>query len=99
MAKVKAKTKVEIKGTLMAAMEEEIENVLDWEDQATSVTLTDIEEKVLALRQRMSERVVSELVQARVARLETAVPPRAASGQRLHRKGKKTAPARRGSGS
>ena len=83
----------------MAMMEQEIESLLDWESQATTVTLTDIEEKVLAMRQRLSEHVASELAQARVERLETAttIPISAASGERLHRKGKKTGPARRGS--
>ena len=94
-----AKTKAELKAELMVVMEQEVERLLDWESQTTTVTLTDIEEKVLAMRRRVSERLASELAQRRVERLETAIPTQVASGARLHRKGKKTGPARRGSGS
>lgn len=95
------KTKAERKAELLAEMEQEIDRLLEWESQAAKVTLTDIEEQVLATRRRLSERLASELAQARAGRLETARATRAAEGSegsRLHRKGKKNAPVRRASG-
>jgi len=82
----------------MAAMEQEIDRLLDWESQATKVTMTDIEDQVLAMRRRLSEETASELAQAQVERMETVVPSNAATGKRLHRKGKKTGSAKRVSG-
>lgn len=90
------KTKAEIRAELMAEMAQEIDSLLDWESQTATVTLTDIEEKVLVMRRRLSERVASALAQARVARLERTIPTNAA-GERLHRKGKKRGRARHGS--
>ena len=58
--------------------------MLDWESQATKVTLTDIEDQVLAMRRRLSEETASELAQAQVERMETVVPSNAATGKRLH---------------
>ena len=95
------KTKAERKAELMAALEQEIDHLMDWESHATKVTMTDIEDQVLAARRRISERLASDLAQARVERVETALPSpaRSAGDARLQRKGKKTAPARRASGS
>jgi hypothetical protein len=92
------KTRAELKAELMAVLEQEVESLLDWESQAAIVTLTDIEEKVVAMRRRVSERLASSLAQRRVERLESALPTNAA-GARLHRKGKKRERARHGSGS
>jgi hypothetical protein len=92
-----AKTKAEIKAKLMTELEQEIDSLLEWESGAAKVTMTDIEEKVLAMRRRISEQISSELAQARVERMETVVPVNAVTGKRLHGKGKKTGPARRGS--
>jgi hypothetical protein len=96
-----AKTKAERKAELMAAMEQEIDHLMEWESHAAKVTMTDIEDQVLAARRRISERLASDLAQARVERVETALPPPATrdSDARLQRKGKKTGPARRASGS
>lgn len=95
-----AKTKAERKAELMAAVEQEIDRLLNWESQMAKVTMTDIEDQVLAARRRISERLASDLAQARVERVETSLPPPAARDPRdarLRRKGKKTEPVRRGS--
>ena len=94
-----AKTKAERKAELMAAMEQEIDRLLEWESQAAQVTMTDIEDQVLGMRRRVSELVASDLAQARVERVEAAAARPPARGTRLHRKGKKSGPARRASGS
>ena len=91
------KTKAEIKTELLAEMGREIDALLDWESQTERVTLTDIEEKVLAVRRRFSERLANELTRARVERVDTAIPTNDSTGQTLHRKGKKTDSARHAS--
>ena len=93
------KTKAEMKAELMAEVEREIDSLLEWESQAAKVTLTDIEDKVLAARRRLSERIASELAQARAERMGTGLEPNSSAGKPLHRKGKKTGRVRRGSGS
>ena len=93
------KTKAEIKTELLAEMGREIDALLDWESQTERVTLTDIEEKVLAVRRRFSERLANELTRARVERVDTTIPTNDSTGQTLHRKGKKTDSARHASGS
>ena len=93
-----AKTKAEIKTKLMAAMEQEIDRLLEWESNAAKVTMTDIEDQVLAMRRRISEETANELAQARVERCEAVVPVNPITGKRLHRKGKKSESAKRASG-
>jgi hypothetical protein len=92
------KTREEIKAELMAEMEREIDSLLKWEDQAERVTVTDLEEKVLGARRRLSERLMTELAQRRVEKLEAEIPVSVNSGEALHRKGKKTRRAKHGSG-
>jgi hypothetical protein len=92
------KTREEIKAELMAEMEREIDSLLKWEDQTERVTVTDLEEKVLGTRRRLSERLMTELAQRRVEKLEAEIPVSASSGEALHRKGKKTRRAKPGSG-
>ena len=92
------KTKAEIKTKLMAAMEQEIDRLLEWESTAAKVTMTDIEDQVLAMRRRISEETANELAQARVERSEAVVPVNPITGKRLHRKGKKSESAKRVSG-
>ena len=64
------KTREEIKAELMSEMEREIDSLLKWEDQTERVTVTDLEEKVLGTRRRLSERLMTELAQRRVEKLE-----------------------------
>ncbi|MCL5995157.1 MAG: hypothetical protein M1546_03775 [Chloroflexi bacterium] len=84
-----AKTKAELKAALMAELEQEIDRLLEWESQTPIVTLTDIETRVLAQRLRLSERIATELTQARADRLETAFQTQATRGARPRDKGKK----------
>ena len=93
-----AKTKAEIKTKLMAAMEQEIDRLLEWESNAAKVTMTDIEDQVLTMRRRISEETANELAQARVERSEAVVPVNPITGKRLNRKGKKSESAKRASG-
>ena len=79
----------------MAEIEREIDSLLAWEDQTTRVTITDIEDKVLASRQRITEQLSTELTQLRAERLEGQETAKAVSKERLRRKGKKTGRAKR----
>ena len=90
-----AKTRAERKAELMAEIEREIDSLLAWEDQTTRVTITDIEDKVLASRQRITEQLSTELTQLRAERLEGQETAKAVSKERLRRKGKKTGRAKR----
>ncbi len=89
------KTKAEMREELLRAVEAEIDQLLNWEDNTAEVTITDIEDQVLAARQRISAHITGVLVQRRAERADLARPsPTNADGKRLHYKGKKTEPAR-----
>jgi hypothetical protein len=91
------KTRSEIRAELMSAIEAEVDRLLAWEDETEAVTITDIEDQVLAVRRRVSERLTAVLTQRRAeqADLNGSALQSDASGKRLHYKGKKTRPAKR----
>lgn len=93
------KSQGELRVALLVDMEAEIDQLLNWEDETRDVTITDIEDQVLAARERISTRLTEALVQQRAAKADVTVPTDAESGQRLHYKGKKTKSARRVAGS
>ena len=89
----------ELRAELAAIINEELGGLLEWEARTETVTLTDIEDQVLAARQRIGERLTNELVQQRADRIDAELPvPRSAADRPLHYKGKKTKSAKRGRG-
>jgi TATA-binding protein-associated factor Taf7 len=95
------KSREELRTAMLATVEAEIDQLLAWDDETKEVTITDIEDQVLAARARISARLTEVLVQRRAQAADVAdlaVPTDAESGRRLHYKGKKTKSARRAVG-
>ena len=83
------KTRAEMRQALWQGAEEVIEEVLDWWERTETPNFSQIEEKVLAIRQQVSEKVAEVLIEGEAAadRGELAVCPRC--GQGMENKGKK----------
>jgi hypothetical protein len=92
------KTKAELREALLRTVEAEIDQLLNWEDDTGEVTMTEIEDQVLAARQRISTQLTQVLAQRRAERADLTIPTNA-DGKRLHYKGKKTKSARPALGS
>ena len=69
-------------------MEAEVDRLLAWEDETEQVSMTDIEDQVLAVRQRLSAHLTEVLAQQRAQKADVQVP-NTSDGWRLHYKGKK----------
>ncbi len=82
----------------MAAMEAEVDQLLAWEDETERVSMTDIEDQVIGVRQRLSAHLTEVLAQQRAQKADLEVPS-TSDGRRLHYKGKKTKSAKRARGS
>ena len=80
----------------MAELEREIDQVLKAREGGKRLTLTEIEDVVLAARQRLGETITETLVQAQEQDVRTEAPISPASHRPLVRKGKKTRPSKRG---
>ena len=80
----------ELKAKIMNDVEAELDGMLKW-DEATGrvLTLHEMEERVLEIRQRVGERVIKELLEYQASKLKEEAPVSAVSGKRLHNKGKK----------
>lgn len=81
---------------LLAQFEKEIDSVLQWETQAEKPDLTEIEEVILATRQRVGQILANDLIEAQARRLETeaVLPTDPQTGKKLHPKGKKNGSAK-----
>ncbi len=89
----------ETKARLMSALEREIDEVLKVGEASAGgkrLTLTEIEDVVLAARQRVGEQLTKTLIQAQEQAARTAAPVSPVSHKPLERKGKKTRPSKRG---
>jgi hypothetical protein len=80
----------ELKRAMLATAEAEIEAIVAWEGAQERMTLTEIEEKLLAARQRVSQAWARQIIEQREVRRNAEIPEDAESGRRLHAKGKKT---------
>lgn len=80
----------ETKARLMASLEQEIEEVLKAREGGRRLTLTEMEDVVLAARQRVGEKLTQTLIQAQEQEEQTAAPISSVSQRALVRKGKKT---------
>lgn len=79
-----------MKAKIMKDVEVEIDGMLKW-DEATGriLTLHEMEERILEIRQRVGERVIKELLEYQASKLKKETPVSAVSGKRLDNKGKK----------
>jgi hypothetical protein len=80
----------ELKAKILKEVEAELDGMLKW-DEATGrvLTLHEMEERVLEIRQRIGERVIKELLEYQASKMKEEAPVSAESGKRLHNKGKK----------
>ena len=56
------RTRSEIKATLLAEIDTELENALDWQENSKSPNLTAFENKVLAIRKSIGIRILREII-------------------------------------
>ena len=81
--------KTDLKSRIMADMEVEVDEIVDWEVAKAAMTLEDIEDILLIVRQRMSEKIAQHLMEERERKRAWAIPESRVTGKRLHPKGKK----------
>ena len=82
-------TQTDLKTQLMAEIEAEVDALVEWDRVTTDMKLTDIEDVLLAARQRISEKMAKQLVERQEEKRGAAIPENIASAKRLHPKGKK----------
>jgi hypothetical protein len=85
-----------LKAELMKEMEAEIDELVKAYEGSGPLTLTQIEDLVLAARQRLGQKMAERMIAQQEQAREAAIPASAASGKRLHPKGIKTSPSPRG---
>ncbi len=74
---------------LQETIKEEIANLLEWGSQVQSPTLTDLEDRALAVRQRLGQALMQVLLEQQEQRRNAEIPVSAETGKRLHPKGSK----------
>jgi hypothetical protein len=83
------RTEEQIKAELLAEAQAVIEELVRWERQAGAPNLTEMEDKVLALRQRLGQRFLEVVIEDQEAR-QPVTPPRCPTcGAELRYKGQK----------
>jgi hypothetical protein len=83
------RTEAQIKAELMAEAQAAIEELVSWERQAGTPDLTTLEDKVLAIRQRLGQRLLEVLIEDQEARQPVAAPRCATCGAAMRYKGQK----------
>lgn len=66
-----------------------VDELLVWRSETARPTLTEIEEKVLALRKRLGERMAQAILEEQAAKRPVPGPICAECGQEMHYKGEK----------
>jgi uncharacterized protein with PIN domain len=77
------------KARLMQELETAVEELLDWDEDTDRPTLTQIEEKVLKLRQQVSEAMAMEVIRAQEAKQPVPGPQCPRCGREMVYKGQK----------
>lgn len=83
------RTEAQIKAELMAEAEAAIEELVTWERAAGAPDLTTLEDKVLAVRQRLGQRLLEVLIEDQAARQPAESPRCATCGTAMRYKGHK----------
>lgn len=80
----------ELKVALMKDAEAEIDGMLKWDTETGRVlTLQEMEDRLLEIRQRLGERLMERLLEYQTKKEKASAPVSAVSGKRLESKGKK----------
>lgn len=83
------RTRDQMKADLKQSADDAIEELLDWTEQTPEPTLAQIEEVILKLRQRLSERMAETVVETQDASRPVPGPRCPRCGQEMHYKGQK----------
>ena len=83
------RTREQIKADLMAEAVGVIEELLAWERQAGAPDLTEMEDEVLKLRQRLGQRLLEAVIEDQEARQPAQAPPCPQCGAEMRYKGRK----------
>lgn len=89
-------TNEEMKAEMMKALEGSVDELLKAREGGRRLTLTEIEDMVLAARQAVGQKLTESLVNDQQASAAYQTPVSAISGKRLESKGKKTQRSRHG---
>lgn len=82
-------TNDKIRKVLLEAATAEIDKLLAWELASETMTLTDIEDKVLIARATIGKAMAQRVIELREERRGAAIPVNPQTGKRLHPKGRK----------
>jgi len=83
------RTREQLEAELLVEAKAVIEELVGWERQAGTPTLTEMEEQVLALRQRLGQRLLAALIEDQEARQPAVTPVCPQCGTGLRYKGQK----------
>jgi hypothetical protein len=68
------KSREELRAKLLAQAEEAIDELLEWEEQAGKLSMTQIEDKLLKVRQWLGEQMATLLVSQQEAKRDVQLP-------------------------
>jgi uncharacterized protein with PIN domain len=82
-------TRVQKKAELMAEAQALIEELLDWDERTKKPNLTQIEDEILALRERMGQRMAEVMIAGQEAVQPAVTPSCPTCGEAMRYKGRK----------
>jgi predicted nucleic acid-binding Zn-ribbon protein len=83
------RSRAELKAELLAQAEEVIDELLDWHEATAAPTLAEIEDVVVKLRRRVSERMANAVVEDQQSVRPVPGPACPGCGKEMHYKGMK----------